>query len=45
MNCPFQAERRIKELQFQSDEDKKNQERMSELATKLQQKIKVSFFI
>ena len=34
------AERRIKELQFQSDEDRKNQDRMSELATKLQQKIK-----
>uniref|UniRef100_A0A0K2T3U6 Myosin heavy chain 1 [Tribolium castaneum] n=1 Tax=Lepeophtheirus salmonis TaxID=72036 RepID=A0A0K2T3U6_LEPSM len=34
------AERRIKELQFQQDEDRKNQERMSELATKLQQKIK-----
>eukprot|EP00095_Tigriopus_kingsejongensis_P006753 maker-scaffold544_size141056-snap-gene-0.37 protein:Tk06753 transcript:maker-scaffold544_size141056-snap-gene-0.37-mRNA-1 annotation:"myosin heavy muscle isoform x29" len=34
------SERRIKELQFQQDEDRKNQERMSELATKLQQKIK-----
>ncbi len=34
------AERRIKELQFQSDEDRKNQDRMSELASKLQQKIK-----
>ena len=34
------AERRIKELQFQSDEDHKNQDRMSELANKLQQKIK-----
>merc|ERR1712002_265538 len=34
------AERRVKELLFQNDEDKKNQERMSELATKLQQKIK-----
>ena len=34
------AERRIKELQFQADEDRKNQERMSDLATKLQQKIK-----
>merc|ERR1711963_285179 len=34
------AERRIKELQFQQDEDHKNQDRMSELATKLQQKIK-----
>merc|ERR1711910_181365 len=34
------AERRIKELQFQQDEDHKNQDRMSELASKLQQKIK-----
>lgn len=34
------CERRVKELSFQIDEDKKNQERMSELATKLQQKIK-----
>merc|ERR1719266_1767193 len=34
------AERRIKELQFQQDEDKKNQDAMSELAQKLQAKIK-----
>merc|ERR1712186_247777 len=34
------AERRVKELQFQQDEDHKNQDRMSELANKLQQKIK-----
>merc|ERR1719197_2261876 len=34
------AERRVKELQFQQDEDKKNQERLSDLANKLQQKIK-----
>merc|ERR1719273_946558 len=34
------AERRIKELQFQQDEDHKNQERMSDLANKLQLKIK-----
>merc|ERR1719412_1741349 len=34
------AERRIKELQFQQDEDHKNSDRMSELAGKLQQKIK-----
>merc|ERR1712038_623851 len=34
------AERRIKELQFQQDEDKKNQDRMSDLAVKLQAKIK-----
>merc|ERR1740124_1372493 len=34
------SERRCKELAFQIDEDKKNQDRMAELATKLQQKIK-----
>merc|ERR1719430_2347387 len=34
------SERRVKELAFQIEEDKKNQERMSDLATKLQQKIK-----
>merc|ERR1712109_301834 len=34
------SERRIKELQFQQDEDRKNQDRMSDLAQKLQQKIK-----
>merc|ERR1719471_2246407 len=34
------SERRIKELQFQQEEDKKNQDQMSELAQKLQQKIK-----
>merc|ERR1712018_753449 len=34
------AERRVKELQFQQDEDHKNSDRMSELANKLQQKIK-----
>merc|ERR1712029_912289 len=34
------AERKVKELQFQQDEDKKNQDRMSELAGKLQQKVK-----
>merc|ERR1719320_1747243 len=34
------SERHCKELSFQIDEDKKNQERMSELATKLQAKIK-----
>merc|ERR1719203_129871 len=34
------AKRRVKELQFQQDEDRKNQDRMSELANKLQQKIK-----
>merc|ERR1719376_335680 len=34
------AERRIKELQVQQDEDRKNQDRMGELANKLQSKIK-----
>merc|ERR1711902_229103 len=34
------TERRCKELQFQIHEDKKNQDRMAELAGKLQQKIK-----
>merc|ERR1719481_1202111 len=34
-------ERKVKELGFSQSEDKKNQDRMSELATKLQQKIKV----
>merc|ERR1712152_114695 len=34
------AERKVKELQFSQDENKKNQDRMSELAGKLQQKIK-----
>merc|ERR1739844_456084 len=34
------AERKVKELQFAKDEDKKNQDRMSELAGKLQMKIK-----
>merc|ERR1719507_310654 len=34
------SERKIKELQFQADEDAKNQEKMGELATKLQEKIR-----
>jgi myosin heavy chain 6/7 len=34
------AERKCKELAFQQGEDKKNQDRMSELASKLQSKIK-----
>merc|ERR1719319_286005 len=34
------AERKVKELLFSQDEDRKNQDRMSELANKLQQKIK-----
>ena len=34
------SERKIKELQFQTDEDQKNQEKMGELATKLQEKIR-----
>merc|ERR1712130_631762 len=40
MKAHQKADRKIKELQFQNDEDKKNQDRMSELASKLQQKIK-----
>ena len=35
------TERKIKELLFQQEEDKKNQDKMSELANKLQHKIKV----
>lgn len=34
------SERRIKELQFQQEEDKKNQDHLTDLAHKLQQKIK-----
>merc|ERR1711937_428464 len=34
------AERRVKELQFQQEEDRKNQDRMGDFANKLQQKIK-----
>merc|ERR1712029_530641 len=34
------SERKVKELMFTQDENTKNQERMSELANKLQQKIK-----
>merc|ERR1712158_324680 len=34
------SERRSKELAFQIEEDKKNQDRMSDLANKLQSKIK-----
>ena len=34
------ADRKVKELKFAQDEDKKNQDRMSDLASKLQQKIK-----
>merc|ERR1712048_999487 len=40
MKAYQRAERKIKELQFQNDEDRKNQDRMSELGTKLQTKIK-----
>merc|ERR1711972_2895 len=32
------AERKVKELQFSQDEDKKNQDRMSDLANKLQER-------
>ena len=41
MKAHQKAERKVKEMQFQNDEDKKNQERMSELASKLQSKIKI----
>merc|ERR1712002_980932 len=34
------SERRVKELAFQNEEDKKNHDRMADLATKMQQKIK-----
>merc|ERR1719334_300398 len=34
------SERRVKEVLFQNDEDKKNQDRMTDLASKLQGKIK-----
>merc|ERR1711974_567396 len=34
------AERRVKELQFQQDEDKKNNDHMGELANRLQSKVK-----
>merc|ERR1711915_562049 len=34
------AERKVRELVFQQEEDRKNQDLMSELATKLQAKIK-----
>merc|ERR1719350_2221754 len=40
MKAHQRSERKIKELQFQNDEDKKNQDRMSDLAGKLQKKIK-----
>merc|ERR1719266_938940 len=40
MKAHQKADRKIKELQFQNDEDHKNQDRMSELASKLQGKIK-----
>merc|ERR1712203_1155095 len=40
MKAHQKAERKIKELAFQNDEDKKNQERMTDLAGKLQSKIK-----
>merc|ERR1711983_704092 len=39
MKSHQRAERKIKELQFQNDEDRKNQDRMSDLASKLQSKI------
>merc|ERR1712129_485538 len=39
MKSHQKAERKIKELAFQNDEDKKNQDRMPDLAGKLQSKI------
>merc|ERR1712088_1277032 len=39
MKAHQRSERKIKELQFQNDEDRKNQDRMSDLASKLQRKI------
>merc|ERR1711948_79632 len=39
MKAHQRSERKIKELQFQNEEDRKNQDRMSDLASKLQQKI------
>merc|ERR1712203_1339552 len=40
MKAYQRAERKVKELGFSSDEDKKNQDRMSDLAGKLQVKIR-----
>merc|ERR1719159_1082273 len=40
MKAHQRAERKIKELAFQNDEDRKNQDCMSDLANKLQAKIK-----
>merc|ERR1712179_532057 len=40
MKAYQRTERKVKELEFAQDEDKKNQGRMSDLAGKLQQKIK-----
>merc|ERR1711997_417852 len=40
MKAHQRTERKVKELSFAQDEDKKNQNMMSELANKLQQKIK-----
>ena len=40
MKAYQKTERKVKEMVFHQEEDKKNQERLSELATKLQQKIK-----
>merc|ERR1712013_439676 len=40
MKAYQRTERKVKELLFSQDEDRKNQDRMSELANKLQQKIK-----
>jgi len=37
--CARKSDRKVKELQFQAEEDRKNHERMQELVDKLQQKI------
>merc|ERR1712038_2138893 len=39
------CERRLKELQFQQDEEKKNQDRMSDLATKLKKQKRLQLLI
>ena len=36
------SERQVKEVLFQNDEDKKNQDRMTDFASKLQGKIKTA---
>ena len=43
-NCA-KGERRVKELQFQSEENQKNRDRIGELIDKLQQKIRQAFHV